>query len=257
MAVDLSFNETGSGDPVIILHGLFGSKRNWSAIGKQLGRRHRVLTIDLRNHGESPWDSVHTYPAMAEDVARLIEAEAGGSATVVGHSMGGKVAMILALTRPDLVERLVVVDIAPAPSGGTLIDYIHTMQDLPIGRFTRRSEVETALADTIPEPGIRAFLSQNVKSDPDGLSWMINLDALEANFDAILDFPEIPEGTHFKKPTLFIAGEKSDYIRPHHQAEIDRLFPHSELEVIARAGHWVHAEAPGPFIDVLTRFLPD
>lgn len=256
MPVDLSFTEYGTGSPVVIVHGLFGSKRNWSSIAKQLGRTHRIIAVDQRNHGDSPWADEHTYPDMAADLAELIRKHADGRATVIGHSMGGKAAMALALADPDLVERLVVVDIAPAPSGGTLIDYVHTMAALDLTDFTRRSEVEAALTDSIPEPAIRAFLAQNVATGEDGLRWQLNLKALADNFDAILEFPDYDDASAYPGQTHFIAGGRSDYIQPHHQTEIERLFPGAAIDVIADAGHWVHAEQPKAFIETIHRLLP-
>ncbi len=255
MSLDLAFSEYGEGSPILIVHGLFGSKRNWSSIAKQLGRTHRIITVDLRNHGDSPWSDTHTYPAMAQDLATLIRQQAEGRAAVIGHSMGGKAAMALALTEPDLVERLFVVDIAPAPSGGTLIDYVHLMAGLDMSDFTRRSEVETALAEAIAEPAIRGFLAQNVVSGDDGLRWQINLKALAENFDAILEFPDYADDDAYRGQTHFIAGGVSDYIQPHHQAEIERLFPGAAIDVIADAGHWVHAEQPKVFIETIHRLL--
>ncbi len=159
MSVELSLNEYGAGPPVVILHGLFGSKRNFSAVARQLADSFRVVTVDLRNHGESPWDDRHDYPALADDVARLIERQLGEPAAVIGHSMGGKAAMLMALTRPELVERLVVVDIPPARSRGTPISYVHAMQAVPLAQLSRRSEVEQALAVAIPDPVVRGLRS--------------------------------------------------------------------------------------------------
>lgn len=256
MNLELSFNSVGEGEPLVIIHGLFGSKRNWSSIAKRLGQERRVLTVDLRNHGESPWGEDHTYPAMADDIAALIEREVGGPATIVGHSMGGKTAMMVALTRPDLVTRLTVVDIAPAPSGGTLIDFVHTMQELDLSQMARRAEVEAHLAESIPDPGITAFLAHNVRVGENGtLEWQLNLEAIEKNFDAILNFPDVDTDHAFDGPTLFMAGSRSDYILPQHHAEIDRLFPSAEISVVSDAGHWVHAEQPAAFISQLSEFL--
>ena len=169
--------------------------------------------------------------------------------------MGGKTAMTLALTRPDLVDRLAVVDIAPAPSGGTLIDYVHTMQALDLSTLTRRAEVEAALAREIPEPAIRAFLAHNVRINQDGsLEWQLNLPAIARNFEEILNFPDMDSDQAFDRRTLFMAGAKSDYIQPHHHAEIDRLFPSADISVVPDAGHWVHAEQPAAFIEQLTDF---
>jgi pimeloyl-ACP methyl ester carboxylesterase len=255
MTLDLACAEFGAGAPLVILHGLYGAKRNWGSIAARLAPRRRVLTVDLRNHGESPWDARHDYPALAADVARLIEARVGGPADVLGHSMGGKAAMVLALSRPELVSRLVVVDIAPAPSPGTAAVAPRVLRAVPLARLTRRTEVEEALAATIPDPAVRAFLAANVRSGPDGLTWTINLEALDRHFAEILSFPEIAAGVAFTKPALFIAGGSSDYLRPEHRPEIERLFPNAVVQTIAGAGHWVHAEAPAAFLEVVERFL--
>lgn len=255
MAVDLSFHDIGAGSPVVILHGLFGSRRNWGSIARRLGESRRVLTADLRNHGDSPWDATHDYTAMTDDVARLIESAVGGPAAVIGHSMGGKVAMLLALTRPELVDRLVAVDIPPAASNGTPVDYVRAMQAVPLATLARRTEVEAALAEAIPDPKVRAFLVTNVVSRPDGLAWGVNLDAIERQFAAIVGFPAVPPGRCFAKPSLFLIGERSDYVRPQHRDEIRRLFPGAEIEVVAGAGHWLHADAPEAFVVAVNRFL--
>ena len=255
MSLELSFNEYGSGPPVVILHGLFGSKRNFSAIARRLADTFHVVTVDLRNHGESPWDDRHDYPALAADVAQLIERQLGQPAAVIGHSMGGKVAMLLALTRPDLVKRLVVVDIPPARSRGTPIDYVHAMQAVPLKQLSRRSEVEEALTTSIADPVVRGFLVTNIASRPDGLAWIPNLDAIERQFDTILDWPTLPEGTRYPGPTLFLTGATSAFVTPEHEPLIHQLFPAVRLEQVAAAGHWVHAEKPEEFLAAVRRFL--
>lgn len=255
MTVELACNDTGSGPPLVILHGLLGAKRNWATVAKALAARRRVLWADLRNHGASPWSDDHTYPAMAGDVARLIETRIGAAATVLGHSMGGKVAMLLALTRPDLVSRLVVVDIAPAVSQGAPRDFLAAMRGAPLATCRTRAEADAALAATVPDPAVRGFLMQNVVNGPGGLSWGVNLDALERHFEAIRGFPEIPPGYAYPGPTLFIAGGRSDYLQPGHAAAIDRLFPGATVETIPAAGHWVHADAPTAFSAAVERFL--
>jgi pimeloyl-ACP methyl ester carboxylesterase len=169
--------------------------------------------------------------------------------------MGGKAAMVLAVSRPKLVERLVVVDIAPARSTGTLINALHAMKAVPLTAGMRRTDVEAALVDAIPDRAVRAFLVSNIRTDPDGLAWAVNLDALERHFDTILGFPNIPHDQRFTGPTLFLLGGRSEYVRPEHHAEIRRLFPAAAIEAIDGAGHWVHAEAPGPFVEAVSRFL--
>lgn len=255
MTVDLAFDDRGAGPPLVVLHGLFGAKRNWASIAKALAPRHRVLSVDLRNHGASPWDPGHDYPTLAGDVARFIRAHVGGPAAVLGHSMGGKAAMVLALEAPELLERLIVVDIAPAASRTTLIDALRAMQQVPLAACTRRGEVEAALAASIADPAVRAFLVQNVTTGPNGLEWAVNLAALERNFAAIAGFPDVPDDRMYSRPTLFVVGERSDYVRPEHHAAIARLFPAATVEVVAGAGHWVHAEAPAAFLSVVVGFL--
>jgi esterase len=255
MAVELATSEMGAGEPLVILHGLFGSRRNWSSIAGRLAEHRRVMTVDMRNHGESPWDDVHDYPALADDVARLIEREVGGPATVMGHSMGGKAAMMLALGRPELVERLVVVDIAPARSHSSPLLLVKAMRRVPLETLTRRAEVDAVLAEVIPDLAIRGFLAQNVVTEPTGLRWSVNLDAIERNGESIVGFPDTPSDVTFSKPTLFIAGGRSEYLRSEHRDAITRLFPAATIETIPNAGHWVHAEAPGPFLEAVSRFL--
>jgi esterase len=253
--VNLAYHDTGVGDPLVILHGLFGSKRNWASIARRLGGTHRVLTVDLRNHGGSPWDDRHDYPAVAEDVADFIESIVGGSAAVLGHSMGGKAAMVLALSRPTLVERLVVVDIPPAESAGDTRRYLEAMRAVPLVTCGRRADVEAALAEAIPDPAIRAFLAANIVSRPDGLAWGVNLEALARHFETIRGFPEMPRGQRYDGPTLFVAGGRSPYLLADHRPVITRLFPAATVEVIPDAGHWVHADAPEAFVAAVSRFL--
>lgn len=253
MILELAHTETGADAPLIVLHGLFGSARNWGMIARSLGESRRVLALDLRNHGNSPWSERMDYPAMAADVAGFIEEHGLGPCPVLGHSMGGKVAMWLALQRPDLVSAVVPADIAPVPYGATLLDYVHAMQAFDLGRYRRRAEVETALAGAIPEAGIRSFLMQNLVAEGGGLRWRLNLDAIERNFDAIIGFPETD--LDYDGPALFLNGERSTYIRPEHEPAIRRLFPRARIETIRDAGHWLHAEQPEQVLRALERFL--
>jgi len=169
--------------------------------------------------------------------------------------MGGKAAMTLALTRPELVRRLVVVDIPPAASRGTSLALVRAMQGVPLAALARRADVAAALAAAVPDPAVRAFLAQAVTSGPAGLAWSVNLDAIAAQFETILGFPDLPTESGFTGPALFVAGGRSDYLRPEHRAEIGRLFPAARIEEIPGAGHWVHADAPAAFLEVVERFL--
>jgi pimeloyl-ACP methyl ester carboxylesterase len=250
----LAFNRFGDGPPLLILHGLLGSSRNWQGIGKQLGRRFGVLTVDLRNHGRSPWSEEMTYPAMAADLAQLIEAEIGGAVGIVGHSMGGKAAMALALMWPELVERLVVADIAPVTYSHSFSGYLAAMQAIdPAG--IDRAAADRALASTIPEPPIRAFLLQNLEREGPGLRWRPNLAVLDREQAAILGFPEHLLGERYHGPCLVIRGGTSGYVRPEHEPLIRQIFPAARIVTIEGAGHWVHVEAPVEFTRLVTQFM--
>jgi esterase len=253
MPLPLAVIEQGDGPPVVILHGVFGSARNWSTIAKHLAAKHRVLAIDLRNHGDSPHAPSMTYAEMAADVLALIEARRLDAPALIGHSMGGKVAMLAALLHPELIARLVVVDVAPVTYRATLRAYAEAMAAVKLEGRARRAEVDGQLAAAIPEPGIRAFLLQNLVSEPGGFRWRLNLDAIIRAMDEISSFPEL-DGV-YTGPTLFIRGERSNYVTAAHTGRIRALFPRAKIVTVAGAGHWVHAEQPGPFLAAIEAFL--
>lgn len=255
MSLELARTEYGeAGAPVVILHGLLGSARNWATIAKRLAETHRVFALDLRNHGSSPWSDVMTFEAMVDDLRTTLERLGLGPAAVVGHSMGGKVAMLLALTHPEQVERLVPVDIAPVRYEHSFEEYIEAMRGVDLARAERRADVDRDLAAQIPDVGVRNFLLQNLVREDDRFAWRPNLDALAAHMDDILGFPD-PGQRRYEGPALFIAGERSHYVRPEHKGEIARLFPHAQITTIAQAGHWIHAEQPQAFLAHLQAFL--
>lgn len=252
----LAAAEHGSGRPVVILHGLFGSARNWASIAKRLAATHHVYALDLRNHGASPWAETMRYSEMAEDVrAFLRDRGLDGTATLLGHSLGGKVAMVTALRHPDDVARLVVVDVAPVAYPMTLLPYVRAMRTVDLDAMTRRSEVEPALSKAVPDPAVRLFLLQNLVVEDGRLKWRLNLPVIEREMPELSGFPEFPAGTVYTGPTLFVAGERSDYIRPEHRVAIERLFPNAGLATVPDAGHWVHAERPEAFLETLRPFL--
>jgi pimeloyl-ACP methyl ester carboxylesterase len=242
----------GPAPPLLIAHGLFGSARNWGAITRSLADRGPVIAVDMRNHGQSPRDARHGYADLAADLAEVIEA-IGAPADVLGHSMGGKAAMTLALTRPALVRRLVVGDIAPVPYGHTQQGYIDAMRGLDLQGLATRGEADRRLAATVTEPGVRAFLLQSLDLKADPPRWRLNLDALEANMAAILGWPDT--GARFEGPTLFLAGATSDYIRPEHRAAIRAQFPAARIARVAGAGHWLHADRPEAVSATVRAFL--
>lgn len=249
--------EVGEGPPVVILHGLFGSARNWVTIARRLAASgRRVIAADLRNHGDSPHDARMDYAAMAEDVACVIEERAGGRAAVLGHSMGGKAAMVLALTRPALVDRLVVVDIAPVAYRATLGAYASALRALPFRPGMRRAEADALLAETVRDPAERAFLLQNLVFDAEGAPrWKPNLAAIEANMPLIAAFPELPRHARYDGPVLMVRGERSTYVRPEHYEATLALFPRAVFVTVPGAGHWVQAEAPEAFLRAVEPFL--
>lgn len=250
----LASTEAGQGAALILLHGLFGAGQNWGAIRRALAPRHRVLTPDLRNHGASPRDPDMSYAAMAGDVAATMDAAGIARAAVLGHSMGGKVAMAFALAHPHRVDRLVVADIAPVRYPPALRGYVAAMQAIALRAGLTRKDADAALAAAIPEAGIRAFLLQSLRFDADPPSWRLGLAEIAAAMPAIEDFAP-PTGARFDGPVLVMAGERSPYIRPEHHAAFRALFPRAAFATVPNAGHWVHAENPSGFLALLEPFL--
>lgn len=255
MTVDLTSQDSGQGPPLVILHGLFGQARNWAAIAKGLQDQRRIIALDLRNHGTSPWADSMSYPEMAEDVADAIAALPDGRAEVLGHSMGGKVAMVLALKRPDLVQRLIVADIAPVDyRSGSLLPFVDAMLAVDPAEFSTRKEIDQALSGTVRDPGVRQFLLSNLTRDDGGIfRWTLNLQAIRAAMRELVGWPDV--AGRYDGPTLFLAGGKSNYVQDSVEPEIRRLFPQAEVRRIAGAGHWIHAEAPQAVVAELKRFL--
>ena len=257
MAVALATREIGDGFPVIVMHGLLGQGRNWQAIAKRLGHGRTLSLVDLRNHGVSPWAEPMTYAAMVEDVLGFADARGWGRVALLGHSMGGKVAMAAALAQPERVERLAVVDVAPVPyRHGTFARYIRAMLDVRLDELGRRNAVETALQAVDPDPRVRAFLTSNLEVKPDRLRWLPNLELLLRELPTILDFPIADDQPAYPGPALFLCGANSDYLDATAEPVIHRLFQKATIERIEGAGHWVHADKPEAVIAALDRFLP-
>jgi esterase len=241
--------------PLIIAHGLFGSARNFNTLGRRLATTRRVVMVDMRNHGLSPWDPDNTYPAMAEDLAEAIDRLCNGRAVALGHSMGGKAAMTLALTRPELLAGLIVADIAPVSYEHSHLGHIEAMQAVDLGGVTRRAQADPTLAGAIPEPMLRSFLLQNLVIEAGRASWRINLAALEANMAPLLDFPAgLPEAA-YEGPAYFLHGGASPYVAPETHPRIRALFPDVEIEALPGAGHWLHAEQPEGFSEKVEGWL--
>ncbi|MCP5150507.1 MAG: alpha/beta fold hydrolase [Ectothiorhodospiraceae bacterium] len=245
----------GDGAPLLVLHGLFGSGTNWRTIARRLAERHRVVLVDLRNHGASPHAPEMDYPLMAADVRALLDHLGLQRAALLGHSMGGKTAMRLALETPDRVERLCVVDIAPAPSNQDHQPVLAVLQALDLATIRRRADADVALSGSLPDPALRAFLLQNLVLATDGARWRIDLEAIAGNHAALTGFPDPPAGATYRGPTLFVRGARSDYLQPAHEPAIRALFPRAEMRAVAGAGHWVHAEQPVAFLETVLPFL--
>ncbi|MCF6306169.1 MAG: alpha/beta fold hydrolase [Rhodobacteraceae bacterium] len=244
--------EPGGKPPLLIVHGLFGSARNWGVLQKRLGKDRQVLAVDLRNHGDSFHDDDNSYGALADDLAEVIMAH-GGIADVLGHSMGGKAAMVLALQQPELVQHLLVADIAPVGYGHSQMHNLEAMRSVDLTGVTRRAEVDAQLQANVSEAPLRAFFLQSLALGENGARWKLNLDALGNAMDEILGFPAI--NGNFSGPTLFVHGGASDYVTAAHHQRILELFPDAEFNEIAGAGHWLHAEKPREFQQAVTDFL--
>ncbi|MBV0911335.1 alpha/beta fold hydrolase [Anianabacter salinae] len=240
----------GAARPLLIAHGLFGSARNWGVIAKRLSDRGPVVAVDMRNHGDSPWTDSHGYDDLAADLAEVIEAM-GAPMDVLGHSMGGKAAMVLALMQPSLLGKLVVADIAPMAYGHSQMQYIDAMRAVDLSGIERRSDGEALLAPHVADKGLRAFFLQSL--DAAQKRWKLNLDVLAADMDRITGWPDTP-GT-FDGPALFLTGADSDYVPRSARDQVRAQFPDARFASIPGAGHWLHAEKPRDFEAAVRVFL--
>lgn len=252
--MQLNFQTFGTGFPLLILHGLFGSSDNWHTISRRLGREFQVFAVDLRNHGRSPHSVIMDYEVMAGDIAEFLQAHRLPQAHVLGHSLGGKVAMRFALRHPDQVARLIVADMAPRAYPPSHLPIFEALRSLDLASFHNRNEMDAALVSAIPEPSVRQFLLKNVtRTDTGAFGWKLNLPAIEANYPKLLQ--AIDDDAPFPGPVLFIRGGQSDYIQDTDHASILRLFPQASFKTLPNAGHWIHAEAPEEFFQLVTGFF--
>jgi esterase len=243
----------GKGTPVALLHGLFGIGRNLGTLQRALAARHRVLALDLRNHGDSAHAAGMTYPTLAADVLETLARYDALPCALLGHSMGGKVAMRAALDAPDGITRLLVADIAPVPYGGTFARYAAAMRAVALEPGLTRAQADAAMQEAVPEAAVRGFLLQNLRFG-ETPSWRIGLDEIIAALPDILDWPA-PSGPPYPGPVLFVAGARSDYIRPTYRLTIRAMFPQAGFVTLKDAGHWVHADNPDGFRRVVEAFL--
>ena len=255
MSVQLAFESVGSGPPVVILHGLFGAGRNWTQIAQALASTHRVYLPDARNHGASPWAATMSYADMALDVLALIEREQLQRPVLIGHSMGGKTAMALALEYPLAVGGIAVIDIAPESYADQFSPYVTAMRGLDVATANSRREIRQALAHSLGCGAPVDFLMQNLRRDDGRFDWRLNLMATALCMQDLCGFPEGLMGARYEGQAMFVTGAESDYVRFASHANIKRLFPSAQLEPIADAGHWVHSDQPEALLSVLQGWL--
>jgi esterase len=251
----LHATEMGDGPPVALLHGLFGAARNLGSVQRRLAKRFRVLALDLRNHGDSPHAPGMDYAALAGDVLETLARADALPAALIGHSMGGKAAMRVALDQPGAVKRLLVADIAPVPYPPGFGAYAGAMAALPLAPGLTRAAADAALAPAAPDAGIRGFLLQNLRLGA-APAWRIGLAEIAAGLPEIEGW-DAPPGAAYPGPTLFVAGARSTYIQPAHRPVIRSLFPAARFVTLKDAGHWLHSDNPEGFIAVIEAFLRD
>ena len=253
MAKLLNFQQSGSDKDIILIHGLFGRLENFGMVAKALAENYRVTSVDVRNHGDSFHDAIINYPAMAQDIVVLMRHLDIKSAIILGHSMGGKIAMELALTSPELVEKLIVADIAPVEYPPHHNKIIAGLKSLDFSTITQRKDADIQLAKYVEELSVRQFLLSNLRSENGQLSFRCNVENIANNYPEIM---KTYQGNNsYQGPTLFIKGANSNYILSEHRDEIVRLFPQSRARVIQGAGHWLHAEKTMAFNRSVEGFL--
>ena len=235
----------------MIVHGLYGSARNWGVISKRLSDEREVFAIDQRNHGDSRWCETQSYFDMAGDLQEFLKHF--GSMAVLGHSMGGKAAMVLSILDSNLVEKLIIADIAPVSYSHDNTQYIRAMKKIQLDRLATRTDAIMQLEESVPEPELRSFFAQSI--DLKSKKWKLNLDVLEREMEKIISFPQLPG--QYEKASLFLSGALSNYLQITHRPSIKKLFPRAKFAKIPNAGHWLHAEKPREFEAAVRTFLSD
>ena len=251
----LHYQSIGQGEPLVILHGLFGSADNWRGIAKTLSSERQVISVDLRNHGRSFHHPQQTFDLMAEDLLNLLDDLSLPTIDLLGHSLGGKTAMQFTQNFINRVNRLIVVDIAPRQYIDEHSVIFKALLALDLSKFSSRTEVSEALSVTLPDPLVRQFLLLNLQKDDQEFNWRINLQALFCSYPGLLQSVESIEVVEV--PSLFISGEKSNYVTDNDWQQIKSFYPNAEHVVIDNAGHWVHADQPDIFVEQVNRFLAD
>ena len=250
--MQLNYQSLGQGQPIILLHGLFGSANNWSTIAKHFAQTHQVISVDLRNHGKSPHHESQTYNDMADDLIALCNALNLDSIHLLGHSLGGKVAMQFATNHPERMDKLIVVDMAIRTYADVHTYLIDSMMAVDLTTVRSRSEVDQLLSHSIDNVKVRQFLLMNLVKSNGNFQWRINLPALKANYPLIRQ--AVCESAHYEKPCLFIRGTRSNYVRDDDLEHIKTHFTQAQFASLP-AGHWVHAEQSQAFIALVEQFL--
>jgi len=244
----------GDGPPLVIVHGLLGAGGNWTSLARNFfGKHFRTIVVDLRNHGRSPHDDTFDYPSMSQDLVKLFDDEGISDAHLIGHSMGGKLGMHLALEHGDRIDRLVVADIAPRAYHSRHGSIFRALDSIDPAMFESRSEIELAMQAMIPEKSMRQFLLKNLSRDEGAFQWKINLSAIRDGYSNIIT--EVESWNTFEGDVLFIRGEESDYLDKSDEPSIRALFPFYEMKSIPKAGHWLHADNPELFASFVIEFL--
>lgn len=249
----LFFRKYGEGTPLIILHGLFGSADNWNTMGKKFGEHFTTYLVDQRNHGQSPHSETWNYTAMAEDILELMEDEQIDKAHLMGHSMGGKTVMFSSMMYPERIEKLIVSDIAPRYYPVHHREILQALESVDLDKITSRKEAEAIIEPQINDFGTRQFLLKNLYWKDEKLAWRFNLDVISRKIEAVGEV--LPVSAPFTHPALFVRGEKSNYITDEDWIEIKTIYPRADLYTMPGAGHWVHAEKPVEYFDLVMNFL--
>jgi esterase len=251
----LKYQEFGEGRPVIILHGLFGSARNWQGIARSLAESHRVITPDLRNHGHSFHEDSMSYIDMADDVITLCDHLNINDAILMGHSMGGKVAMTVALLHPEQFSALVIVDIAPFDYEHSFHDLVDVMLNMDLKNLKHRTDAEAELNKISFDTNTNQFILQNLIRVDGQFCWRVNLDTISTSLTLLSQFPKNLKTKSCRMPSLFLGGSESHYMKSIHNASIYRHFPAAEITMIEGSGHWLHAEKPKEFLHEVQNFI--
>lgn len=256
MSLDLHFKQQGNGPAVILLHGLFGSISNLQSIARELENNFSVYSVDHRNHGHSPHTEVMDYPQMANDILDFMDQQNIHQPVLIGHSMGGKVAMLTSLLHPHTIRKLIILDIAPVTYQRSYEAVFTAMKKIDLQSIQSRAEADFVLEHYFKNTDFRQFLLQNLLHTENGYEWRLNLPVLIKNISNIVGWPELSD-MEYNQPALFIGGKESDFILPEHEADIMNLFPKAHIEMLEAASHWLHAEQPEKTRQLIRDFLQE